>query len=92
MRSFEAPDGQLSGLSDKLAELSTSQCFVVGVVSDRPELEAKSSVAAALASMVAESASRVLLMEGNFDWPAVHRQMAVSMPNFSGDTMKVSDW
>src|SRR5262249_49470979 len=26
----------------------------------------------------------VLLMEANFDWPAVHRQMGVSMPSFSG--------
>jgi Mrp family chromosome partitioning ATPase len=83
-RTQEPPDEQLSGLSDKLTELSTTKCFVVGVVSERAELEAKSSVAASLAVLVAEGASRVLLMEGNFDWPAVHRQMAVSMPNFSG--------
>jgi Mrp family chromosome partitioning ATPase len=83
-RGHEAPDGQISGLSDKITELSTTKCFVVGVVSERAELEAKSGIAASLATTVAETASRVLLMEGNFDWPAVHRQMAVSMPNFSG--------
>jgi polysaccharide biosynthesis transport protein len=78
------PDGELASLSDKLTELSVDKCFVIGVVSERSELDAKSQVAAALAMMVAEGTSRVLLMEGNFDWPAVHRQMAVSMPNFSG--------
>jgi Mrp family chromosome partitioning ATPase len=83
-RDREPPDGQLSGLSDKLTELSTVHSFVVGIVSERAELEAKSGIAASLAVTIAESTSRVLLMEGNFDWPAVHRQMAVSMPNFSG--------
>jgi len=84
MRSTEPADGQIAGLSDRLTELSASRCFIVGIVSERAELEAKSTVAAALAGMVSESASRVLLMEANFDWPAVHRQMSVSMPNFSG--------
>jgi Mrp family chromosome partitioning ATPase/capsular polysaccharide biosynthesis protein len=83
-RNDEPPDGQLSGLADKLTELATAHSFVVGVVSERAELEAKSGIAASLAVMTAESAPRVLLMEANFDWPAVHRQMAVSMPNFSG--------
>lgn len=76
--------GELSALCDKLTELSESKCVVVGVVSERPELDAKSETAAALASMVAQSTPRVLLMEANFDFPAVHRQMSVSMPNFSG--------
>jgi hypothetical protein len=79
-----APEGQLSGLCDKLIELSASSCFVVGIVGERAELQVKSQVAAALAAMLAEGTSRVLLMEANFDFPAVHRQMSVAMPNFSG--------
>lgn len=81
----EPPSDELSALSEKIAELAQGGgCVVVGVIAERAELEAKSEVAARLASMVAEGTSRVLLMEGNFDWPAVHRQMSVSMPNFSG--------
>ena len=42
---------KLEGLTEKITELSTQKCLVVGVVSDRPELEGKSEIAAALASL-----------------------------------------
>jgi Mrp family chromosome partitioning ATPase len=83
-RGADEPDRQLAEIAAKIAELSTKSSFVVGIVSDRTELEAKSAVAAALATLLSEDTSRVLLMEANFDWPAVHRQMAVAMPSFSG--------
>jgi Mrp family chromosome partitioning ATPase len=76
---------ELAALRDQLYRLAARECFVVGV-SSGPEMAAyKSGVAGRLAWMLAQPGhARVLLMEGDFDHPVVHRLMRIDMPIASG--------
>jgi len=76
---------ELAALRDQLYRLAGRECFVVGV-SSGPEMAAyKSGVAARLAWMLAQPGhARVLLMEGDFDHPVVHRLMRIDMPLAAG--------
>jgi Mrp family chromosome partitioning ATPase len=76
---------ELASLRDQLYRLAARECFVVGV-SSGPEMAAyKSGVAGRLAWMLAQPGhARVLLMEGDFDHPVVHRLMRIDMPLASG--------
>jgi hypothetical protein len=76
---------ELAGVTEQLFQLATRGCFVLRVVSG-PECEdSKSSVAAQLAWMLAEPGrARVLLMEADFERPAVHRVMQIQVPAFEG--------
>ncbi len=77
--------GQLSALCDQVLSLARQRCFVVGVTSERSLNGAKSRVAARLAAMLAsDGRARVLLLEADFDYPAVQRLMAIDMPHASG--------
>jgi hypothetical protein len=76
---------ELAALRDQLYRLAAHECFVVGV-SSGPEMAAyKSGIAGRLAWMLAQPGqARVLLMEGDFDHPVVHRLMRIDMPLSSG--------
>jgi WAS/WASL-interacting protein len=76
---------ELSSLRDQLYRLAARESFVVGV-SSGPEMAAyKSGVAGRLAWMLAQPGhARILLMEGDFDHPVVHRLMRIDMPIASG--------
>ena len=76
---------ELAALRDQLYRLAARECFVVGV-SSGPEMAAyKSGVAGRLAWVLAQPGeARVLLMEGDFDHPVVHRLMRIDMPIASG--------
>jgi Mrp family chromosome partitioning ATPase len=76
---------ELTALRDQLYRLAVHECFVVGV-SSGPEMAAyKSGVAGRLAWLLAQPGhARVLLMEGDFDHPVVHRLMRIDMPLASG--------
>ena len=74
---------ELKQLRDQLLQLGVRKCFVVGVTGRREVSAAKSVAAAKLASLLAERA-RVLLMEANFDWPAVHRILSLHTPPAAG--------
>ncbi|HMJ53650.1 MAG TPA: hypothetical protein VK540_16295 [Polyangiaceae bacterium] len=76
---------ELASLRDQLYRLAARECFVVGV-SSGPEMAAyKSGVAGRLAWMLAQPGhARVLLMEGDFDHPVVHRLMRIDMPLAAG--------
>jgi len=82
-----AVKNDLTALCDQVLTMAEQQqrCFVVGVTSD-PELKAgKSRTAARLATMLAEAGrARILLMEGDFDYPSTHRLLAIEMPRGSG--------
>lgn len=72
-------------LCDQVYPLAVEQCFVLAV-SGVPEVaEGKSRLAAELALALAESGHpRILLMEGNFHQPNVHRAMRIDMPSQMG--------
>jgi len=76
---------ELASLRDQLYRLAARECFVVGV-SSGPEMAAyKSGVAGRLAWMLAQPGhARILLMEGDFDHPVVHRLMRIDMPLAAG--------
>jgi Mrp family chromosome partitioning ATPase len=76
---------ELASLRDQLYRLAGRECFVVGV-SSGPEMAAyKSGVAGRLAWMLAQPGhARILLMEGDFDHPVVHRLMRIDMPIAAG--------
>jgi Mrp family chromosome partitioning ATPase len=80
------PDASLNtrarrSLRDQLFPFAIDRCFVLAVVALPDALEEKSRVAAELALSLAEPAhQRTLLMEGNFERPAVHRVMRVQVP------------
>jgi Mrp family chromosome partitioning ATPase len=76
---------ELTALRDQLYRLAVHECFVVGV-SSGPEMAAyKSGIAGRLAWLLAQPGhARVLLMEGDFDHPVVHRLMRIDMPLASG--------
>jgi Mrp family chromosome partitioning ATPase len=75
----------LAALCDQVKKHSAAQCFVVAVVGEYSVLDAKSIVSARLSAMLAsEGEKRVLLMEANFDFPAVHRVLSIEMPHSEG--------
>lgn len=59
-------------------------CFVLGVVSGADAMHAKTALSVTLALMLAEAGARVLVLEANFDFPAVARALGVEMPKNSG--------
>ena len=72
-------------LSDHFFPLAVESCFVIGVVALSETRNAKSRVAAELALALAEPRHpRVLLLEGDFQWPAVHHVMGVDTPMADG--------
>jgi Mrp family chromosome partitioning ATPase len=75
----------LAALCDQVRKHSEGQCFVVAVVGEYSVLEAKSVVSARLSAMLSsDGGKRVLLMEANFDFPAVHRVLSIEMPHSEG--------
>jgi Mrp family chromosome partitioning ATPase len=76
---------ELAALRDQLYRLATRDCFVVGVSCGSEMVAYKSGVAGRLAWMLAQPGhARILLMEGDFDHPIVHRLMRIDMPIASG--------
>ena len=62
-----------------------AECCVVGVTSNTELSRAKGMMAASLAVKLADlGGPRVVLMEGNFQEPAVHKLMQIQMPMASG--------
>jgi Mrp family chromosome partitioning ATPase len=75
----------LAALCDQVKKHSVGQCFVIAVVGEYSVLEAKSIVSARLSTMLSSSGGRrVLLVEANFDFPAVHRVLSIEMPHAEG--------
>jgi Mrp family chromosome partitioning ATPase len=90
VRSGWAPDPSIDmyarrALADQIFPLAVERCFVVGVVAT-PEARAhKTRVAAELAFALAEAGHpRVLLLEADFQWPAVHQLLHLDMPIAQG--------
>jgi Mrp family chromosome partitioning ATPase len=80
----------LRALRDQLYLLAADSCLVVGVSSAVAESTAKSVVAGQLAWLLAESEQvEVLLLEADFDQPAVHLVMDVMMPPLAGFTQQI---
>ena len=72
-------------LSDQIFPLAVEGCFVIGVSAVGESRVYKSRVAAELALALAEPKHpRVLLLEGDFQWPSVHQLMRVDMPMSMG--------
>lgn len=79
----------MTQLRDQILAQSNGQCFVIGVTSDADALPAKSVLAVRLSMLLAESPARVLVMETNFDFPAVHRVLGIDMPRLAGFSQQV---
>jgi Mrp family chromosome partitioning ATPase len=84
-------NGTLVGLRDQILEFTTRGPFVIAVTSEQACVAAKTNVAAKLSGMLSredhssgEPPRRVLLVEANFDFPALHRVLSVEMPPGSG--------
>ncbi len=78
-------NGTLAGLRDQILESSGGGSFVIAVTSEQQCVEAKTDVAARLSGMLSrDDRARVLLVEANFDFPALHRVLSVEMPPGSG--------
>ncbi len=72
-------------LADQIFPLAVERCFVVGVVATPAARAHKTRVAAELAFALAEAGHpRVLLMEADFQWPAVHQLLHLDMPISQG--------
>lgn len=83
------PD-HLRTLRDRLFLLATDSCFVVGVSGNRDEGDGKAIVAGQLAWALAQSQQvEVLLLEADFDQPAVHMVMDVAMPPLAGFSQQI---
>jgi Mrp family chromosome partitioning ATPase len=81
--------GWLIGLRDELCKLalerSLGRCFVVMISCGQGAQRTKSDAVAKLSLALAETGHpRILLMEGDFDRPAVHHVMGVEMPRSAG--------
>ncbi len=83
----DAPD-ELKQIRDQLVSIRGNRCFVLGITSEEHANGGKTKLAVKLAELLAESA-RVLLMEANFDWPAVQRALAIDMPRASGFSQQI---
>jgi Mrp family chromosome partitioning ATPase len=80
----------LRTLRDRLFLLAADSCFVVGVSGTRDEADAKAIVAGQLALALAESEQvEVLLLEADFDQPAVHLVMDITMPPLAGFSQQI---
>lgn len=78
-------------LCDQLLPFAMEGCFVVAVTAVEEARSAKSRVAAELALALAEPRHpRVLLLEADFQWPAVHRTMRIEMPMSLGFSQQLS--
>jgi len=81
----EGAADEIASLRDRLVELARRGCCVVGVASRERAASGKSRVAARLAtSLAADGRWRVLLMETNFDYPAVHDVLDIDVPHAFG--------
>jgi len=81
---------EFRAIREQLYRFAVRGCFVVGVSSSPEAIDGKSRIAARLATVLAEpQRARVLLMEGDFDGPAVHRLMRIDMPFSSGFSEQV---
>jgi Mrp family chromosome partitioning ATPase len=84
-----SPSPWLWTLRDELCamamERALGRCFVVMITSGGGARQAKSEAVAHLSLALAETGHpRILLMEGEFDRPAVHEVMGVEMPRSAG--------
>jgi len=83
--SAPGPWAELESICRQTGALSAKGCVVVLVSSERGMTELKSELAAQLAWMLAESRrARVLLLDCDCDYPAVHRVLQVETPPFKG--------
>jgi len=81
---------EFRAIREQIYRFAVRGCFVVGVSSSPEAIDGKSRIAARLATVLAEPGrARVLLMEGDFDGPAVHRLMRIEMPLASGFSEQV---
>jgi Mrp family chromosome partitioning ATPase len=81
---------QLRVLRERLFLLAADSCFVVGVTGTRHEADGKAVVAGHLALALAESEQvEVLLLEADFDQPAVHIVMDIMMPPLAGFSQQI---
>ena len=72
-------------LADQLFPLAVEKCFVVGVTAVPEARDAKSRIAVELALALGEARHpRVLLVEGDFQWPSLHTVLQVEMPRSAG--------
>jgi Mrp family chromosome partitioning ATPase len=72
-------------LSDQVLPFAVEGCLVLGISAVRESRADKPQIAAELALALAEpNHPRVLLLEGDFQWPSVHRMMRVDMPMAMG--------
>jgi Mrp family chromosome partitioning ATPase len=81
--------GWVIGLRNELTQVamerSMGRCFVVLISCSQGTQKTKSLAVAQLALALAEAGHpRILLMEGDFDRPAVHQTMGVEMPRSAG--------
>jgi Mrp family chromosome partitioning ATPase len=85
-----APDPALRyerqrSLADELFPLAVDACLVIGVSAVPEARHYKTRIASELALALAEPRhQRVLLLEGDFQWPAVHEVMRIEMPFSAG--------
>ncbi|HEX6239706.1 MAG TPA: hypothetical protein VFZ61_02385 [Polyangiales bacterium] len=81
---------QLKVLRERLFLLAADSCFVVGVTGTRHEADGKAVVAGHLALALAEAEQvEVLLLEADFDQPAVHIVMDIMMPPLAGFSQQI---
>ena len=70
-----------SELAGQLVQFAGEGCFILGVSSVPEARDQKTIVACELAlALSAQQHPRVLLVEGNFEWPVVHEVMRLEMP------------
>lgn len=79
-------------LADQLFPLAVEKCFVVGVTAVPEARNGKSRIAVELALALGEARHpRVLLVEGDFQWPSLHTVLQVEMPRSAGFSQQLRD-
>lgn len=85
-----APLEELQELSHQICILALNECFVVGVSSGLEGEALKSRLAVQLAwTLAASQGVRVLLVEADFDEPAVGREMQMEVPPLMGFSQQI---
>ena len=88
--------GSLESARDELLARALDQapggCFVVMITSAPAARAAKSETAAKLALALSEAGNaRILLVEGDFDRPSVHRMLGVDVPSVAGFSQQMHE-
>lgn len=77
-------------IADQLFPLAVERCFVLGITAVPDTRTEKSRVAAEIALALAEARHpRVLLLEGDFQWPTLHTLLNIEMPRAAGVSQQV---